>query len=109
MIVRRQEVIAASRHRAGDVQGILGPQAAVNKLACLRQDVGRFLNIDDGLSLPPRDGFGPFTPGFITVPFGDATALEALFVSDPTIVGFLVEPVQGEAGVIVPPTGSLRR
>ncbi|HET9724154.1 MAG TPA: ornithine--oxo-acid transaminase [Actinomycetota bacterium] len=51
--------------------------------------------------------FGPFTPGFITVPYGDAQALEAAF--DDEVVGFLVEPIQGEAGVIVPPEGYLRR
>ena len=51
--------------------------------------------------------FGPFTPGFITVPYGDAHALEAAF--DDEVVGFLVEPIQGEAGVIVPPEGYLRR
>lgn len=53
-----------------------------------------------------RDGFGPFTPGFRTVPFGDAGALaEAI---DDTTVAVLLEPVQGEAGVIIPPPGYLR-
>ena len=54
-----------------------------------------------------RDGFGPYTPGFDTVPYGDADALEAVITED--TVAFLVEPVQGEAGVIVPPPGYLRR
>lgn len=54
-----------------------------------------------------RTGFGPFTPGFRHVQYGDAAALEALFAEDPNIVAFLVEPVQGEAGVVVPPAGYL--
>jgi ornithine--oxo-acid transaminase len=52
-----------------------------------------------------RAGFGPFTPGFKVIPFGDAEALERAIT--PNTVGFLVEPIQGEAGVIVPPAGYL--
>ena len=54
-----------------------------------------------------RGGFGPFLPGFRTVPFGDADALEAAIT--PNTVGFLVEPIQGEAGVIIPPAGYFAR
>ncbi|MGI9007153.1 MAG: ornithine--oxo-acid transaminase [Streptosporangiaceae bacterium] len=54
-----------------------------------------------------RDGYGPYTPGFRVVPYGDADALAA--VMDERVVGVLVEPVQGEAGVIVPPAGFLAR
>jgi ornithine--oxo-acid transaminase len=54
-----------------------------------------------------RDSYGPYTPGFRIVPYGDAVALaEAI---DDRVVGVLVEPVQGEAGVIVPPAGYLTR
>ena len=53
-----------------------------------------------------RDGFGPFTPGFETVPFGDAAALAAAITPDTCAV--LIEPIQGEAGIIVPPAGYLR-
>jgi ornithine--oxo-acid transaminase len=54
-----------------------------------------------------RDGFGPFTPGFVRVPYGDADALEAAIT--PNTVSFMVEPVQGEAGIIVPPEGYLKQ
>jgi ornithine--oxo-acid transaminase len=52
-----------------------------------------------------REGFGPFTPGFVSVPFGDAAALRAA-INERT-VAFLVEPIQGEAGVVIPPRGYL--
>jgi ornithine--oxo-acid transaminase len=54
-----------------------------------------------------RDGFGPFAPGFVSVPFGNAAALEAAI--GPNTAAFLVEPIQGEAGIIVPPAGYLTR
>src|SRR4051795_13338391 len=53
-----------------------------------------------------RDGFGPFTPGFVTVPYGDLAALEAAV--DANTVAVLIEPIQGEAGVLIPPDGYLR-
>jgi len=54
-----------------------------------------------------RDGFGPFAPGFKLIPYGDHDALEQAVT--PHTVGFLVEPLQGEGGVVVPPEGYLRK
>jgi len=67
---------------------------------------GRTISIV-GFSSDPdaRTGFGPYTPGFVSVPYGDAVAMEAAIVSN--TVAILIEPIQGEAGVIIPPVGYL--
>ena len=54
-----------------------------------------------------QDGFGPFTPGFRVIPYGDAAALEEAI--GPNTCAFLVEPIQGEAGIIIPPDGFLKK
>jgi len=53
--------------------------------------------------------FGPYMPGFILIPYNDANALEEVLASDPNIAGFIVEPIQGEAGVMVPDADYLTR
>jgi len=69
---------------------------------------GRTISIVSFSSDPSaRNGFGPFTPGFVTVPYGDADALEAAITKN--TVAVLLEPIQGEAGVVIPPDGYLAR
>ncbi|RLD70757.1 MAG: ornithine--oxo-acid transaminase, partial [Bacteroidetes bacterium] len=55
-----------------------------------------------------KNDFGPFTPGFVTIPYNDLDALEKA-LEDPNVAGFLVEPIQGEAGVYVPQEGYLKK
>jgi len=83
------------------------PKEKAEVIVCANNFHGRTITIV-GFSTEKqyREGFGPFTPGFITIPFGDAEALEQAIT--PNTVGFLVEPIQGEAGIIIPPEGYLK-
>ncbi len=69
---------------------------------------GRTITIISFSSVPQyRDGFGPFTPGFVMVPFGDADAIEKAI--NKNTVAVLLEPIQGEGGIIIPPEGYLKK
>ena len=87
------------------VKGVPADRAEI--IACEGNFHGRTISIvsfsDDAQY---REGFGPFTPGFKLVPYGDLAALERAIT--PNTVGFLVEPIQGEGGIVVPPAGYLR-
>lgn len=97
-----ETVIKAVRKWGYQVKGI--PEDKAEIIVCANNFHGRTITIV-GFSTDPtaRNGFGPFTPGFKIIPFGDADALEAAIT--PHTAGFLVEPIQGEAGVIIPKAG----
>lgn len=101
-----ETAIKLARKWGYQVKGVPTDKAEI--IVCANNFHGRTVTIV-GFSSDPgsRDGFGPFTPGFVTVPFGDAAALEAAI--GPNTVAFLAEPIQGEAGVIVPPPGYLKK
>jgi ornithine--oxo-acid transaminase len=101
-----ESAVKAVRKWGYEVKGVPDGQAEI--IVARNNFHGRTLMIV-GFSTDPvaRGGFGPFAPGFRVVPFGDADAFEAA-ISENT-VGFLVEPIQGEAGVIIPPEGYFPR
>lgn len=101
-----ETAIKASRKWAHKVKGV--PEGRAEIVACRGNFHGRSIAIT-GLSTEPqyRDGFGPYPPGLRTVPYDDPAALEAAI--GPDTAAFLVEPVQGEAGIAVPKDGYLAR
>jgi ornithine--oxo-acid transaminase len=100
-----ETALKAARKWGETVKGVPAGQAEI--LVCGNNFHGRTISVVGFSSEQQyRTGFGPFAPGFRQVPFGDAAALHAAIT--PNTVAFLVEPVQGEAGIIVPPEGYLR-
>jgi ornithine--oxo-acid transaminase len=101
-----ETAVKAVRKWGYEVKGV--PEGAAEIIVCANNFHGRTLGVVSFSTDPDARGhFGPFVPGFVTVPFGDADALEAAIT--PNTVGFLVEPIQGEAGVIIPPAGYFQR
>jgi ornithine--oxo-acid transaminase len=100
-----ESALKVARKWGYEVKGVPADQAEI--IVCSENFHGRTLAIV-GFSTDEqaRGGFGPFAPGFKVVPFGDAAALEAAIT--PNTVAVLAEPIQGEAGVIIPPAGYLK-
>jgi ornithine--oxo-acid transaminase len=95
------------RKWAYTVKGI--PENKAKIIVCDGNFHGRTITIISMSSDPDSySGFGPFTPGFVTIPYNDLDALSNA-LQDPNVAGFLVEPIQGEAGVFVPDDGYLSK
>ena len=101
-----ETAIKAARKWGYTVKGIPDGQAEI--IVCANNFHGRTVTIV-GFSTDEqyRDGFGPFTPGFKVIPYGDAKAVRDAIT--PNTCAFLVEPIQGEAGIVIPPDGFLRQ
>ncbi|MCI0396427.1 MAG: ornithine--oxo-acid transaminase [Chloroflexi bacterium] len=99
-----ETAIKTARKWGYKVKGVASNQAEI--IVCQGNFHGRTTTIVGFSSEPQyRADFGPFTPGFVTIPYGDTAALEAAIT--PNTVAFLVEPIQGEGGVVIPQEGFL--
>ena len=101
-----ETAIKTARKWGYKIKGIPDDKAEV--IVCASNFHGRTITeVSFSTDAQYRDGFGPFTPGFKVIPFGDAQALQHAIT--PHTCAFLVEPIQGEAGIIVPPAGFLKQ
>lgn len=101
-----ETALKLARRWGYDVKGV--PEGKAKIVVCADNFHGRTITIVS-MSTDPSSygGFGPFTEGFVKIPYNDVLALEKV-IDDPHIVGFLLEPIQGEAGVVVPDDGYLK-
>jgi ornithine--oxo-acid transaminase len=101
-----ETAIKAARKWGYKVKGIPADKAEI--IACANNFHGRTTTIISfSTDAQYRDGFGPLTPGFPIIEYGNAAALEAAIT--PNTAAFLVEPIQGEAGIVIPPDGFLKQ
>jgi ornithine--oxo-acid transaminase len=100
-----ETAIKAARKWGYQVKGVAANQAEI--IVCQGNFHGRTTTIVGFSSEEDyKEDFGPFTPGFVMIPYGNASALEAAIT--PNTVAFLFEPIQGEGGVLIPPEGFLK-
>ena len=101
-----ETALKLARRWGYDVKGV--PEGKAKIVVCADNFHGRTITIVS-MSTDPSSygGFGPFTEWFVKIPYNDVSALEKV-IDDPDIVGFLLEPIQGEAGVVVPDDGYLK-
>ena len=101
-----ETAIKAARKWGYKIKGI--PDGKAEIIVCANNFHGRTITqVSFSTDAQYRDGFGPFTPGFKVIPFGDVQALADAIT--PHTCAFLVEPIQGEAGIIIPPPGFLKQ
>ena len=100
-----ETALKAARKWGCKVKGI--PEDKAEIITCRNNFAGRTISlISFSTDAQYRDGFGPFTPGFVTVDFGDNDALENAIT--PNTIAILLEPIQGEGGVVIPPAGYIK-
>lgn len=100
-----ETAVKAARRWAYDVKGVADGQAEI--IACIGNFHGRTMTaVSLSSEVEYKRGFGPMLPGIDLIPYGDIAALEAAIT--PNTAAFLIEPIQGEAGIIIPPAGFMK-